>query len=114
MSEDLKDLEEAVKKMKATLGVDDITPEMEALFNERTRKHVRFVQHYAKILDRAFPELAGLKIAAAQHDASKWSSEEKPGYILTTWSYKKTGKGSKDPAMKAAWEHHQKSNLNGI
>lgn len=87
---------------------NDITPEMVKLFWERTERHISLVQNYARILASAFPELVDLVDAAAHHDASKFSAQEREGYIRTTWSYRQTGKGSQHPAQRAAWTHHQR------
>ena len=87
-----------------------ITPEMVKLFEERTAKHIKLVQKYAKILFDKFPKLKDLPKEAENHDKSKYSPEERDGYIRTTWSYKTTGKPASRDITGPSWAHHKKVN----
>lgn len=89
---------------------EEISPEMLELFYKRTEMHRNLVKKYAKILENKFPELAGLIEEAEEHDLSKYSPEEKQGYIYTTWSYRTTGKAAPKSVTGDSWEHHQKFN----
>lgn len=89
----------------------------EKLFRDRTLKHMELVRSkLANIMKNCeFREVESfvLEQRAFKHDVSKFSAEEKEGYVLFTW-YKQKGQPVYPPHVKEkidrAWKRHCRVN----
>ena len=105
--------------MRTYLVAKDINmEEMKKFFEERTKKHINFVQKYCKKIQDYDPKkFRGLVERGEVHDQSKYEDPEYEPYLYITWQYKckDDGKdftlpdGIKEKMTKAT-EHHVKSN----
>lgn len=103
------------------MGVD-ITKELISHFEVRTKYHIETVQFYAKLLADRYESKYGkgfsqsLLESVSLHDASKYWSEERTGYILMSFKYQDEENHTKlfsdedNRIMDEAWEHHQLHN----
>jgi len=94
-------------------ATEAVTPEIQKVFDDRTRRHITLTQKYCKRLEDAIPSLKGLVARGKVHDDSKYTDPELLPYVWLTWRYrcKDTGKTCTLPAgMEAkitkATEHH--------
>lgn len=100
----------------------EITPDMIKHFNTRTNYHITTVQFYAEQLISRYGTKYGpvfvdnLVTSVELHDASKYWSDERVGYILMSFKYQDEDKHSKlfdaddKKIMEDAWVHHYTNN----
>lgn len=94
----------------------ELTNEMIEHFETRTKYHIDNVKYYANEIAQAFRGKLGeqfykdLIASAEQHDASKYQTDERLGYIIMSWFYKNKSMKLDDEDQKIvddAWLHHQ-------
>lgn len=116
--EEFEGIEELKEKIYANPELYSYTPEMEQLFQERTKKHIDLVianmeklQSFKNVHSETLIERAFL------HDRSKYSIEEYAAYIWLTTKHDKENKGLEfefpgniEKAVKKATLHHIKNN----
>lgn len=93
------------------------TEEMKALFEKRTREHIRLVGEFCDRIAEYDPRLKELLERKKVHDASKFKEPEYTPYLFVTWKYrcKKNGEEFKVPKeieerMHEATLHHVTTN----
>lgn len=70
------------------MEIEEITKEQENHFLNRTHLHIKLVQKYCVLIEKAFPYLLGLIDRGVEHDLSKFEEIERLPYIWLTWRYK--------------------------
>ena len=82
-------------------------------FLNRTHLHIKLVQKYCALIEKAFPYLLGFVDRGVEHDLSKFEELERIPYVWLTWRYKCKDDGVKcnlpegmDKEIDAATEHH--------
>ena len=78
-------------QMHSTDSGTEPTKEMVEFFEERTKRHIAMVQRNINLLIKHYPELeveGQLHDRGRVHDSSKWSDEEKSGYVWLTHAHK--------------------------
>lgn len=96
----------------------EITKEMKDAFNKRTTEHIGRVQKFGNIIAEKFYPVYGkefsnnLIAACEQHDASKFSADERAGQALICYHYANNLRPSEDDMviMNDAWMHHKSVN----
>ena len=61
---------------------------METWFEERTRRHIKFVQDAIKKIVDAYPEFEELIEIGKHHDEGKFKDPERDPYVSLTWRHK--------------------------
>jgi len=98
---------------------EHITSEMRKYFLKRTKKHIEFYDEMHDLMyEHNLINKKEYREMSFNHDASKFSKEEKEPYILLTWKYKMQQEGNKydypseqiKKAVKKATFHHVKNN----
>ncbi len=72
---------------------DSYTKEMEDWFIERTERHIKLVNKYAKKIMKERPDIGLTQERIDEHDKSKYSDKEKIPYIFISWYYKMLNQG---------------------
>ena len=67
-----------------TIITPELRKEMEEFFELRTKAHIEAVNKWSEVLKREYKE----EWDFSNHDSSKFSPEEREGYIYLTWAHK--------------------------
>lgn len=77
-----------MRSLLEDLSGPEITDEMIAHYERRTRRHIGLVQRFSKLMVSGDPMLWPLMERSIRHDATKWAEPERTPYIWLTWRYK--------------------------
>jgi len=106
--------------MKIMKISNDLKEQMNKWFQERTQKHISFVEKYCKKAAKYNDEFNALLDCIKNHDQTKFKEPELEPYVYITWKYKCQDDGMKfedcnppenmDALMNKATVHHIKNN----
>lgn len=107
-------LEAVLRKLEEKSMQAEITPEMEAHYEARTKLHIALVQKYCQRLAERVAGLDGLVERGRVHDQSKWGEPEREPYVWITWDYKCKDDGVPSGMLDGMKERMQEATLHHI